>query len=110
MKVRSIINYIALVIPLVLAIIGLQDEQFYIYALLSTAVTDAVQVLVALTMLPNHHNSLLYIYFTVTALFFLVWYFFGEVFGIFAVPPVLAIFLTYIIYTKRKGERLINPN
>jgi len=110
MKIRSIINYIALVIPLVLAIIGLQDEQFYMYALLFTAVTGAVQVLIALTMLPNHHSSLLYIYFTVTALFFLVWYFFGEVFGIFAIPPALAIFLTYLIYIESRKEKLITQS
>ena len=105
MKIRSIINYIALAIPLVLAMIGLQDEQFYMYALLFTAVTGGIQVLIALTMLPNHSSNLLYIYLTITALFFIVWYFVNSE-AIFAIPPALAIFLTYIIYSEHRKERI----
>ena len=108
MKIRSIINYLALALPAVLALIGLGDEQFYMYALLSTAVTGGIQVLLALTMLPNHRSSLLYIYLSITALFFTVWYFVSNETGIFAVPPALAIFLTYIIYVERKKEKLIS--
>jgi len=107
MKIRSIINYLALALPAVLALIGLGDEQFYMYALLSTAVTGGIQVLLALTMLPNHNSSLLYSYLTITALFFIVWYFVNSE-AIFAVPPALAIFLTYIIYVERKKEKLIS--
>ena len=110
MKIRSIINYLALALPLVLAIIGLLDEQFYMYALLSTAVTGGIQVLLALTMLPNHRSSLLYIYLCITALFFTVWYFVSNETGIFAVPPALAIFLTYIIYIESRKEKLINQS
>lgn len=108
MKIRSIINYLALALPAVLALIGLGDEQFYMYALLSTAVTGGIQVLLALTMLPNHSSNLLYIYLTITALFFTVWYFVSNETGIFAIPPALAIFLTYIIYKEYQKEKLIS--
>lgn len=107
MKIRSIINYLALALPAVLALIGLSDEQFYMYALLSTAVTGGIQVLLALTMLPNHSSNLLYIYLTITALFFTLWYFVSNE-TIFAIPPALAAFLTYIIYKEYKKEKLVS--
>ena len=104
MKIRSTINYIALALPLFLALIGLADQDFFIYALLSTAVTGAIQVIIALTMLPKHSSNLLYGYLLMTALFFVTWYFTGEQFYIFAIPPILAFFLTYIIYIECKKE------
>jgi len=108
MKIRSIINYIVLVIPLFLAIIGLQDEQFYIYALSFTAVTGGIQVLLALTMLFKYPGNLLYIYFGVTVFFFLIWMVLGSDHSyIFALPPALALFLTYIIFIESQKEKIV---
>jgi len=106
MKIRSIINYIALAIPFLLGLAGLvlKDDDIYIYALLSTAVTGAIQVIIALTMLPRHNSNLLYTYLSITALFFALWYILGEEYGLIAMPPALAIFLTYIIYVEGKKE------
>lgn len=109
MKIRSIINYFALVMPLLLGLIGFlaTDDDFYICALLSTAATGAIQVIIALTMLPKHSSNLLYTYLSITAMFFIIWNFTREDFYIFAIPPALAIFLTYIIYVEGKKEKII---
>lgn len=106
MKIRSIINYFALVMPLLLGLAGfaLQDDDIYIYALLSTAITGAIQVIIALTMLPKHSSNLLYTYLAITAMFFIIWNFTREDFYIFAIPPALAILLTYIIYIEGKKK------
>jgi len=106
MKIRSIINYIALAIPFILGLAGLafSDDDIYIIALVSTALTGAIQVIIALTMLPKHSSNLLYSYLALTALFFAVWYIVGEEIGLVAIPPALAIFLTYIIYVEGKKE------
>jgi len=108
MKIRSIINYFALVMPLLLGLAGFvsKDDDIYIYALLSTAATGAIQVLIALTMLPNHSSNLLYTYLSVTAIFFILWKLLGDNFYIFSIPPALAIFLTYIIYVEGKKEKI----
>jgi hypothetical protein len=55
-------------------------------------------------MLPNHSSNLLYTYLSITALFFALWYILGEEYGLIAMPPALAIFLTYIIYVEGKKE------
>jgi len=106
MKVISVINYLALAIPFVIALFGLltSNEDYYIYALFSTAGTGAIQVLLALSMLINYRSILLTTYLAITALFFITWYFIGEESWLIAIPPLLAIFLTYIIHVEKNKE------
>ena len=102
MKTRIILNYLALSIPFILGLAGLitSNDDIYIYAVLSTAATGAIQVIIALTMIAKHRSMLLDIYFAITVAFFILWYFLGEELGLIAIPPILAIFLTYIIHVE----------
>jgi hypothetical protein len=106
MKVISVINYLALAIPFLIALFGLltSNEDYYIYALFSTAGTGAIQVLLALSMLFYYRSILLTTYLTITALFFTMWYFIGEESWLIAIPLILAIFLTYIIHIEKNRE------
>ena len=109
MKSISITNLIIIIIPVLLALIGTSDPQFYMYALLFTAVTGAVQVLLALIMLFKYPGNLLYIYSGVTVFFFLLWMVLGSDHSyIFALPPALALFLTYIIFIESEKVKALN--
>lgn len=107
MKVIRAINYIVLIAPLLLALIGTADEDFLIFAALSTMVTGAAQVIMALIMLfSKPKNPLLYSYFAITVLFFAIWGFTGTYdMYIFAIPAMLALFFTYIIFAQIKDEK-----
>jgi len=108
MKVITIINYIALAIPILFGLAGLNDEEFFIHALLFTALTGAIQVILALIMLFKYPSNLLYIYSGITVFFFLLWMALGsDQFYIFALPPALALLLTYIIITKNLKEQAL---
>lgn len=112
MKTRSIINYVALVIPFILGLVGYvtHDDDYYFYALFSTAGTGAIQVIIALSMLSKYGSDLLNIYLVITVVFFISWYLLGEEFGLIAIPPALAIFLTYIIYAESTKKNIISKN
>jgi len=101
------INYIVLFAPIILGLIGLQDEEVLIFAALSTMVTGAAQVIMALIMLlGKHRNPLLFSYFAIVAMFFLIWGFIGNYeFYIFAIPVMLALYFTYIVYVQIKLEK-----
>jgi hypothetical protein len=107
MKVIRAINYIVLIAPLLLVLIGTADDAFLIFAALSTMVTGAAQVIMALVMLfSKPKNPLLYSYFAITILFFAIWGFTGSYdMYIFATPAMLALFFTYIIYAQIKDEK-----
>ncbi|TRW25303.1 hypothetical protein FMM05_08345 [Flavobacterium zepuense] len=107
MKAIRAINYIVLIIPIILGLIGIQDEEFLIMAALSTMVTGAAQVIIALIMiLGKHRNPLLFSYFAIVAVFFLIWGFIGNYeFYIFVIPVMLALYFTYIVYIQMKLEK-----
>jgi len=101
MKMLLKLNFIALGIPIVLGIIS------FMYGLVSTMLTGAIQVLIAIIMLVmNCRNIHLYIYLATTLLFFLLWLVFAAGNWIFALPPALAIYLTYIVTTEYKKSLL----
>jgi len=107
MKAIRAINYIVLITPILLGLIGLQDEDFLIFAALSVMVTGAAQVIMALIMLlGKHQNPLLFSYFAIVGLFFLIWWLGGDYdLYIFAVPVMLALYFTYIVYAQMKLEK-----
>ena len=109
MKAASIINFIVVIAPILFGLLGLTDEEYLIHAALASIVTGAVQVIIALFMLSKHSSNLLYIYFAITGLFFILWEFLGTNFYIFALPPALALYLTYIIYIERQKEKALPP-
>lgn len=99
MRILKYINAFALSLPFLLGLIGFVDNDFWFFALLSTMITGFLQVLVALLLLfwiPK--NIHLYIYFFFTVLFFVLWLGFGIEYWLFALPALLAFYLTFILY------------
>ena len=99
MKFLLGLNFLAIGIPLILALLSLSDGSFSSEALLSTMFTGVAQVVIALILFAlNPKDKRLYVYFSITILFFIVWLGFNINHDwIFTLPPVLALFLTYIL-------------
>jgi hypothetical protein len=108
MKTISIINYVVLILPIILGLAGITSEACYVYALLFTVIASAVQVILAMFMLFKYPGKLLYIYSFTAFLFLLLLMILGiEQFYLFLIPPILALFLTYIIFTERRKEKAL---
>lgn len=114
MKIIKYINTFALSLPIILALIGIiinDSAGNYIgYALFSTMLTGFLQVILGLILFfrrPNHKSIIIYL--TAVILFFLLWYLNANfiasdalTYCLFIVPPVLALYLSLIIYKKEK--------
>lgn len=110
MKTIKYINTFAIGLPFViLATYPLAKEGALIYALLSTMVTGFLQVCIALKMLYSGIcDRFMYIYFAGVTLFFILWNCFeGPSYNttsslfIFSLPPLLAIYLSVLVYSKK---------
>ena len=99
MKFLVGLNFFAIGVPIVLALLSIKDGDFAAEALVSTMMTGALQVLIALILfVRNPDDKRLYIYFSITILFFILWLGLGiNDDWIFSLPPALALFLTYIV-------------
>ena len=106
MKFLVGLNLFAIGLPLVLALLSIKDGDFLQEALLSTMVTGALQVIIALILLVrNTNDKRLYFYFGITITFFIVWLGFNiNEDPLFAVPPALALFLTYIVISTYRSQ------
>ncbi|RZK09175.1 MAG: hypothetical protein EOO46_13775 [Flavobacterium sp.] len=114
MKTITYINRFAISLPIILALIGIiindSAGNYFGYALFSTMLTGFLQVMLGLTLLfrkPN--NKPLIIYLSAVGLFFLLWYLNANfidsdalTYCLFIVPPILALYLSLIIYKKEK--------
>jgi len=111
MKFLAGLNFFAIGLPLVLALLSIKDGDFLQEALLSTMVTGALQVIIAMILLAlNPKDFRLYGYFAVTILFFILWLGFNiNEDWLFTIPAILALFLTYIVIsTYRNQPKKIN--
>lgn len=98
MKTLLRLNFFALGLPFALALLAIIDVNLLVLAFLSTMVTGVLQVFIALILLVvNPKNFHLYIYFAVTALFFILCLVFHIENWLFILPVVLAVYLTYIV-------------
>jgi hypothetical protein len=97
-------------LPIMLGAIGLIFNDFYFWALVSTMLTGAFQLIAALYLICiEPKNKLLHIYFILVILFFGLW-FFNSTIGyeniltitLLGIPIVLTIYLSIIIYKKSK--------
>lgn len=101
------LNIFAVGLPFVLAFLGIIDVNLLFLAYLSTMITGALQVFVALILLlVNPKNIHLYIYFALTILFFTLWLVFHIENWLFLLPVVLAIYLTYIVGEEYQKSKL----
>lgn len=115
MKPIKHINTFAILLPFILVLIGIivnDSAGNYIgYALFSTMLTGFLQVILGLTLFfrrPN--NKPIISYLSAVILFFLLWYLNANfidsdvlTYCLFAVPPILAIYLSIIIYKSDKS-------
>jgi hypothetical protein len=107
MKTLLYLNYFAVGLPIALTLLCLIDGELLMFSLLSTMITGALQVMVALALLfVNYRNVHLYIYFTITVIFFILWLGFNIEYWLYTLPPVLAIYLTYIVISEYKKSLL----
>lgn len=106
MKFLVGLNYFAIGVPILLALASIKDDDFWQEALVSTMLTGALQVLIALILfLRNPNDKRLYIYFAITTVFFILWLGFEINDDIlFSLPPALALFLTYIVITTYRKQ------
>ncbi len=108
MKAIKYLNTFAIGTPILLGIIGLIDNDFFFWALISTIITGIIQVIIGIKMLfDNRKDIYIKIYATLVLLFFLVWYInsmngYNDIisFILIGIPPILAIYLSVIIYKK----------
>ncbi len=102
MKALKVLNTIALGIPIVFALLGIIDNDYFITALISTMATGFIQVLTGIFFWYEYpKNKPIKIYFLLVAIFFLFLY--GKVgFDWFwCMPFMLCLFLSILIYTKK---------
>jgi membrane protein DedA with SNARE-associated domain len=102
MKALNVLNTIALAIPVSLGLLGIANESFFIYALVSTMATGFIQLLTGMFFWREYPaSSHIKIYFALVAAFFLLlftnitsdWYWY--------MPPALCLYLSLLIYTKK---------
>lgn len=99
MKAIKNLNIIALSIPLFISLFALFENGLFVLALLSTMITGAIQILLAIKYWQEHpKNVLIKIYFLGVTLFFLLLYFYVTNW-IWCLPPLLCIYLSVLIHT-----------
>lgn len=99
MKILKFINAFAIGLPILLALLSIIDNDMLFWAIYSTILTGALQVIIAIVLLYIYpKNCLLHLYFFITTLFFvLAWFVIYNMFAM-GIPLLLALYLTYIIY------------
>lgn len=109
MKTIKYLNTFAVGLPfLILLTYPIYLDTSIFYALYSTMITGFIQVILGLVMLFREpKNKFIITYLITVLLFFLLWYLNMNVFNsdymtffLFSVPPILAIYLSIIIYKK----------
>lgn len=112
MKQTHHFNLFIVGLPIILGLLGLINEMFLFYSLLSTILTGLVQVIFGINMLIEEpRNKKLQLYIGSVTIYFLIWYLIADnnfdneeiYYFLFSIPILLAIFLTYIIYKKTKS-------
>jgi hypothetical protein len=112
MKNINYFNNFAIGLPLIILITyPIFKESALFFSLLSTMLTGLIQVIIGIKMFQDEpNNKHLQIYITSVILFFLLWFINSNLqyyeimsFILFSIPPVLAIYLSLIIYKKTKS-------
>jgi hypothetical protein len=99
MKTIKNLNLVAIGTPITLALIGIFNNDFLIWALLSTMFTGGLQVLLAFVLLAyNYRNKHVFFYLLGVIVFFVsvAWV---ESTYLVIIPPFLCLYFTLIIYT-----------
>jgi hypothetical protein len=108
MKNLKLANSIAIAIPIILLLYGFIEETCFYLSAYSMIITGFFQLIIGVIFWIKFKDSLnIKIYFTLVLLFFSTWYFNENIFYIdgltwplISTPPILAIYLSIIIYKK----------
>lgn len=108
MKNLKLINSIAIAIPLIFFLYGFIEETGFYISIYSMIITGILQLIIGVVYWIKFKNDLnIKIYYTLVLLFFSLWYFNENIFYIdkltrplISIPPILAIYLSIIIYKK----------
>lgn len=109
MKTVRILNAIAISLPfLLLSSYPFFEDSSIVYSLLSTIFTGVLQVILAIYLLfKKYKQEKITIYLVSVITFFTVWFIVAQIDGLsqlglllVIVPPILAIYLSNIIYSK----------
>ncbi|MES2545417.1 MAG: hypothetical protein V4548_11060 [Bacteroidota bacterium] len=108
MKNLNKLNYFFVGLPITLCLIGIINQEFLLFGLLFSMLTGIFQVIAGMGMLikePN--NKYLKTYVIAVIIFFLLWFINSKIgyqntitFILIGTPPILAIYLSIIIYKK----------
>lgn len=104
MKILNVINFLLVGFPLTMAFLGcLINDEFLGWGLLSLIITGVFQVIVGLGifMKSNGRNIYFGIYLIMVAIFFSLWHMTYWKW-IFALPPLLALYMTVLLFLKLK--------
>lgn len=101
MKLLKILNTLAIAIPAIISLFGLLDEEILIVALASTTLTGLLQLIIGCAFWLKHPTNIhIKIYFAIVVLFFVLFYMLYTTYEfIFALPVLLCLYLSYIIYS-----------
>jgi hypothetical protein len=110
MKYLKILNTVAIGIPIVLAFMGIFDEEMLMFTLVSTMATGFIQVALGIILLMKNPENWYFInYILIVILFFGLWYFNVNIYFsniltyiLFPVPLLLVIYLSILIYKREK--------
>lgn len=98
MTANQQLNLFAISIPVIIAVFGIFNYAILAFALLSTIITGISQLTIAYNLLDQHYKKwYLQLYIFVCILFFTLWIFTNWEW-IFAIPLILAIYMTLIVH------------
>jgi len=111
MKTANKINYALVLLPIFLSILGIFDEQFFFYFLISLIPLGIFQIGVAIKYSQKFAKNLHYRIYSYSVMLFIslavtaqFWWDYLEPYGwiIYAMPPILAIYFSIILHDKSK--------
>lgn len=99
------LNLVAIFLPIILLVLNIFIDGFYLLAALSLILTGIAQIILAICVY-NDYNSNLHLksYFILVAVFFILWLFTFEVY-LMVLPISLAFYFTYILHFTLKPKK-----
>lgn len=96
---------ISILIPVLLGIAALFKEELFLYAIASTMATGAIQLVAGGIFWFVHRDNLdIKLYFSGVVGFFLLAHFLDGLFIVWFVPPLLCMFLFWIVFTQKQSH------
>lgn len=105
MKNIQIFNLLAIFLPIILLLLNIFIDGFYLLATFSLILTGLVQIVLAICVYKDYNsNHHLKLYFILVAVFFTLWFATWEVY-LMMLPISLAFYFTYILHFTLKPKK-----